>query len=336
MSYIPPKIQYGIPQGSVMGPLLFNIFINDIVHTTSQFDLVMYADDTTLISTLENFGSITDPQSIQNSINEELKKIFNWLRNNELLLNVEKSKLMYFFKHPKIIPDLAIKINNCTIERINSFNFLGITLDENITWKAHTDKIALKLARVTGLLRKLQHIFPPYILITIHNALVLSHLNYGLLLWGYENERIFLAQKKVMRVIGFRPYIAHTTPIFKNLKMLKLEDMFTNQLRKLYYKFNSDILPQYFQQFKPMYNDDVQNTHNLRSINLRLPIVTREYFARSARYQFLKCIQAMTPMDLNTGEWNTIFQYSTHYKYSMLEKYDPICRRVDCYTCLHT
>ena len=96
-------ISRGIPQGSVMGPLRFNILINA---ATKKFDLIMYADDTTLVSTLETFGNTNRPTEIENNISNEISKITTWLHSNKLKLNACKSKFMIFFKDPKIIPKL--------------------------------------------------------------------------------------------------------------------------------------------------------------------------------------------------------------------------------------
>ena len=84
-----------------MGPLLFNIFINDIIEVNSRFDFIMYADDTTLISSLETFGDRKNPKYIENNINTEISKITTWLKSNMRNLNVEKSFFLIFFKHPK-------------------------------------------------------------------------------------------------------------------------------------------------------------------------------------------------------------------------------------------
>ena len=159
-----------------------------------------------------------------------------------LKLNVKKSKFIIFFKHPKIISNFSITINNSTIEQVDHFNFLGVTLDQNITWNPHVDKVSIKISRVTGLLRKLQHYFPKQILITIYNSLIHSHLMYGLLVWGFQSMCVEKLQKKAIRVLANRSYISHTTPIFKELRILKITDLYHVQPYKLHYK-NINNLP---------------------------------------------------------------------------------------------
>ena len=90
----------------------------------------MYADDTTLVSTLENFGTLNNIAVIEDEINKEITKISHWLHSNKLLLNTAKSKFMAFFKHPKTIPKLKLTINDNPIEQVTEFNFLGITIDQ--------------------------------------------------------------------------------------------------------------------------------------------------------------------------------------------------------------
>ena len=123
----------GIPQGSVLGRLLFNILINDITQASTKFDFIMYAGDTTLTSTLETFVGINDVASLERELNQEITKVYPWLLSNKLTLNAAKSKFMIFFKVPKVIPRLNLKIAGNPIEQANEFNFLGTTLDQNIT-----------------------------------------------------------------------------------------------------------------------------------------------------------------------------------------------------------
>ena len=168
------------------------------------------------------------------AINCEISKISSWLVSNMLVLNVAKSKLMLFFKSLKRPPKLRLTINGDIIEQVEEFNFLGITVDQNVTWDAHITKISIKLARVVGILHKLKHTFPQHILRTIYNSLIHPHFIYGLYLWGLKCRLIKVLQKKAVRILASKPYISHSTPIFKTLQILKIEDLYIVQLYKLY------------------------------------------------------------------------------------------------------
>ena len=145
-------------------------------------------------------------------------------------------------------------------------------------------------------MNKLKHIFPHQILRTLYNSLIHPHLIYGLYIWGFSPKRLTILQKKVVRILARKPYISHTTSIFKNLKILKLKDQYSIQLYKLYHKNINNLLPSYFNSFTPYY--DVEHNHDLRYIALRLPMTRREYFVQSTRYQFLKLIRETSVIDL--------------------------------------
>ena len=128
-------------------------------------------------------------------------------------------------------------------EYIHEFNFLGLTPDSSLSFKFHLTKIGNKISRVIGLLHKLKHIFPPYLLRMIYNSLILPHMNYSLLVWGANCYSIELLQKKTVRVINFKSPLAHTEPILKGMNQLKLPDMYTCHLIKIYYKLHRNKLP---------------------------------------------------------------------------------------------
>ena len=271
-------------QGLVMGPLLFNILINDLNAATKKFVLIMYADDTTLVSTLETFGNTNRPTELESNISNEISKITIWLHSNKLKLKASKSKFMVFFKYPKIIPKLYILANSNPIFEVQEFNFLGITIDQNTTWTPHIQKIFIKISRVIRVLRKLKRIFPQYILRLIYNSLIHPPLIYGLNLWGFKHKRITILQKKTIRILAFRPYISHSTSAFKELKIPMLKDLYIIQLYKIYHKIIHNILPVYFQRFSPSYNNGTAHNHNLRHQALRLPITRKEYYVQSTKY----------------------------------------------------
>ena len=153
---------------------------------------------------------------------------------------------MIFFKHPRTIPKLSISIDGNPVEQVTNFNFFVITLDQNFTWNDHISKISIKVARVIGIMNKLKRIFPYQILRTLFNSLIHPYLIYGLYIWGFSPKRLTILQKKAVRIIARKPYISHTTSIFKDLKILKLRDQYSMQLYKLYHKNTNNLLPSYF------------------------------------------------------------------------------------------
>ena len=138
----------------------------------------MYADDTTLVSMLETFGRTCNVKEIERNINVEISKVKTWLQSNKLQLNDSKSKFMMFFKHPKTLPKFNITANGNLIDQVSEFDFLGITIDENITWNPHIRNILIKIARVIGILRKLKCIFPRHILRLIYDFIFILYIQY--------------------------------------------------------------------------------------------------------------------------------------------------------------
>ena len=145
----------------------------------------MYADDTTIYFNLEDF----DRYNLEQDITNELKNITLWLKRNKLSLNVQKTKLMIFHRKQKQVNKLNILIDGIAIERVESFNFLGLIIDKGLSWKKHTDVVKNKISKVVGILN---NIFPKNILQTLYNSLIASYINYGPLLWGVESNRIEL------------------------------------------------------------------------------------------------------------------------------------------------
>ena len=164
-------ISTGVPQGSVLGPFLFLIYVNDLPMVSDVFNMLMYADDTTLYSNSnQNISEI--------EINHELWKASQWLAANKLSLNVGKTKFMVFRMRNKFVsyPDLII--NGNTIERVTPFSFLCLILNESLSWDNHINHISLKVSKAIGILYRLRSMYPHRVLLTLYNALILLHYNY--------------------------------------------------------------------------------------------------------------------------------------------------------------
>ena len=264
-------ISTGVPQGSIIGPLLLSIHLNNLICSSDKLNFLMYADDTTIYFHLEDF----EPKRIESKINNELERVNIWLKLNKLSLNIKKTKLMIFGRKQKKINEINVSIDNVQIERVHTFNFLGIMLDESLTWTDHTNMVANKISRVTGVLYRLKSVFPKEILLTLYNTLIGSYINYGLLVWGVKSNRIEVPQKKAIRLATNSTYFAHTTPLFKSEGLLIVYDIFKLKLVKFFYKLSYDLLPQYFNSYHDVI--DKEPPRVLRQHFIHQPMIKRAY-----------------------------------------------------------
>ena len=155
----------------------------------------MYADDTTIYFNLEEFEYLNR----ERDINNELEKVeLNKLSKS---LNAQNTKLMVFHRKQKHVDEINFQINGTQIERVESFNFLGIMMDENLTWKSHIEMVGKNISKLTGILYKLKNIFPENVLFVLYNSLILLYINYGLLLWGVHVYKLELLQRKMLCVL---------------------------------------------------------------------------------------------------------------------------------------
>ena len=142
-----------------------------------------------------------------------------------------------------------VAIDNTVIERVQSFNFLGIMLNEALSWKNHIAMVGNKISKVIGILYRLKYVFPESVLFTLYNSLIVSYINYGLLLWGVDCHKLETLQKKALRFMTNSSYVAHTAPLLIRHGLLSVTDMYKLKLLKFYYKLSYDLLPPYFNRF---------------------------------------------------------------------------------------
>ena len=329
----------GVPQGSILGPLLFLVYINDLPNSSKPFNFLMYADDTTLYCCLEDITS----KNKSHIINIELEGVHSWLKANRLALNVNKTKYMLFSKRKNNHPsEINVKINNNDIQSVTEFNFLGLCLNSKLNWDTHINIISKKISRAVGIIKKMQLLFPKRILISLYNTLILPHINYCLLSWGSSNatETIFLQQKKAIRAISSASHNAHTEPLFKIFNILKLKAIFNFRLLTFYYNLKHNKVPHYIATFLPNTSIAI-NRYPIRRARLQPPLYVHEYISKTCKHRLQVYLNSINS---NNNELTRIISildkislssFKNRIKIHLLESYSYYCVIPNCYICVN-
>lgn len=220
--------RFGVPQGSVLGPLLFIIYINDIINVT-RHKTILFADDISIIVTNEIREGLTKHEA---EINNTLLDIIEWLDDNNLRINLTKTNYMQFNNF--IDYKFKISYKDSIIEQADFVKFLGIYIDKQINWKTQVDKVCDRVNRFVYVLHRLRHIADRSTILAAYHAYIASILRYGLILWGnsVDAHKVFVCQKKCVRAIcGIPPYET-CRHIFKQLNLLTLPSLYIFEICK--------------------------------------------------------------------------------------------------------
>ena len=279
-------INHGVPQGSVLGPLLFLIYINDLHYAIPYSSVNLFADDTMI------FYSDKSAKSLTKRINIDLKCLVDWLNSNKISLNSTKTELLIF--HPKRRPinyDVKIKINGKRIFPSESVKYLGVYIDKNLNWNVHVNYVCDKLKRCNGALCKLRHYVPQNTLLSLYYSLFDSHISYCPQIWAQtqnsNTNRILVLQKRALRIITFSDFNSPSSPLFLRFHLINfIDSVKLLNIIFVYNVLNSSLPHSITNIFDFSFN--IRDRHNprLKQGSLKLPYCSTVSFGnRSIYYQ---------------------------------------------------
>ena len=262
-------IECGVPQGSILGPLLFLVYINDLATISTSMEMIMFADDSNFFATGENIEELTE------KINLEINNITDWLQANRLSLNIKKTNFMVFSPRPRQnIPKITIKISNQTISQIEECRFLGVMIDNKLSWKAHIKHVSSKVAKSVGIISKARKILDKKTLETLYYTMIYPYLLYCNIIWGNCNATtiwpIFKLQKMAIRLITNTSRRESTSKHFKKLHLLKVPDLYDFNVSIFMHNFINENLPTTFEKYFIL-TGEVHNVATRQTNDYRVP-----------------------------------------------------------------
>ena len=309
------KISHGVPQGSILRPSLFLVYINDLNKAIIHNQVHHFADDTNFLITGKSL------KKINKYVNHDLRLLCHWLRANKISLNVSKTEIIIFKrKNKQTQKHLNFRVSGQKIEITNSVKYLGIQLNDSLTWKTHLISLLPKLNRAIGLLSKIRYYTPKYLLKTIYYSLFNCHLIYACLVWDREKSALFRKienlQDKALRIINFLPNNCPISGTYEKLNILKLRDFIRLQNALFVKKCLEGKIPSPFKNFFEK-SQIIHETRTSIKNCVTVPVVeTETYGTNSIKFQASNTwneLQQTTNVDLTELEYAEAKQKITEH-----------------------
>lgn len=276
------SVNTGVPQGSVLGPLLFLVYVNDMSKSSTLFNFVHFADDTTLYVSGENLMTLCE------DVNRELVNIDKWLVANELSLNVNKTTYMVT-SHSGIPDDLPLVIRDHVLAKVNVSKFLGVHIDDCLVFSCQVDYLCRKVSKSIGILYRLSSCMPPQVLVTLYFSIIHSHFVYGIAAWGGTAQR-HLDKLNVLqrRAVKLLPQVGNVNR-FSSYRILTINNLYKYFCGiKLYKSFvigSHEYFKVKFNSLLPSHNYD---TRQISNSHFNVPAFNKSTSQRSFFYNSTK------------------------------------------------
>ena len=297
----------GVPQGSVLGPTLFSAFINDLPKVLTDDSTLLFADDTTI------FISGKDPQLLNHSLQSCLDLANNWMEDNGFILNVKKSKCMLIHspRTKGTTPILHIHLGGTKIDQVSTFKFLGIHINDTLTWNSHIDHLIGKVSRSVNLLRRLSWFLPRSVLTLYLKSYILPCLDYCDVVWKSctknDSQRLQTLFNYACRIALHRPRLHSSSALWSELGLTSLDVRRNLHLAEMMYKCFNSLAPPYLSSlFQPPSHSYETRTRHLPN----LPRVKTSFGQHAFSFSGLSLWRSL-PSSLRSAESETTFSRLT-------------------------